>query len=150
MVSDFCSHFGMVLEAVPAAIYVAGRSAVCENQASYNSINCQVKFQTILIKMTLPEIPMRREDSLPMSNDTENNDMPVHSPPPPYSSLAESNHIRHNYSAEQQSLMAGHQPDVEINPLHDDSVTNKQLLKQNKVIAQGKLTCYYTLISLCP
>ncbi|CAH3190555.1 unnamed protein product, partial [Porites evermanni] len=86
---------------------------------------------------------------LPTSNDTENNDMSVHSPPPPYSPPGESSHIRCNYSTEQQSLMAGHQPDVEINLLHDDSATNKQLLKQNKVIAQGKLTCYYTLISLC-
>ena len=100
--------------------------------------------------MTLPEIPMRRENSLPTSNDTENNEMSVHSPPPPYSLLAESSHVRCNNSTEQQSLMAGHQPDVEINQLHDNSATNKQLHKQNKVIAQGKLTCYYTMISLCP
>lgn len=46
--------------------------------------------------------------------------------------------------------MTGQQPDVEINPLDDNPATNKQLLKQNKAIAQGKLTCYYTLISLCP
>lgn len=87
---------------------------------------------------------MRRGNSLPTSHDT------VHSPPPPYSAPAESSHTQYDYSLKQQSLMTGQQPDVEINPLDDNPATNKQLLKQNKVIAQGKLTCYYTLISLCP
>ena len=93
--------------------------------------------------MTLPEIPMRRGNSFPPSNDSENNDVTVRSPPPPYSALAESSQITYDNSIEQQSLKAGQKPDVEINPLHENSsATNKQLLKQNKAITQGKPTCY--------
>ena len=94
--------------------------------------------------MTLPEIPMRRGNSFPpLSNDSENNDFTVRSPPPPYSAPAGSSQMTYNYNIEQQSLMAGQKPDVEINLLHENSsATNKQLLKQNKGITQGKLTCY--------
>lgn len=63
--------------------------------------------------------------------------------------------MTYDYNLEQQSLKAGQKPDVEINPLHENSsATNKQLLKQNKGITEGKPTCYiYTgtwMISLCP
>lgn len=107
---------------------------------SHNSINCQVKFQTILIKMTLPEIPMRRGNSFPLSSDNENNDLTVRSPPPPYSAPAGSGHKTYDYGVEQQSLKTGQKPDVEINPLPENSsATNKQ---QNKGFTQGKPTCY--------
>lgn len=86
---------------------------------------------------------MRRGNSFPQSNDNENNDFTVRSPPPPYSAPAGSSLITYDYSEEQQSLKAGQKPDVEINPLHENSsATNKQLLKQNKGITEGKPTCY--------
>ena len=51
--------------------------------------------------------------------------------------------MTYDYNLEQQSLKAGQKPDVEINPLHENSsATNKQLLKQNKGITEGKPTCY--------
>ncbi|CAH3023725.1 unnamed protein product [Porites evermanni] len=83
---------------------------------------------------------VRRGNSFPQSNDNENNDFTVRSPPPPYSAPAGSSLITYDYSVEQQSLKAGQKPDVEINPLHENSsATNKQLLKQNKGITEGSL-----------